>query len=326
MSSGGVTEEAAAIRLASDLTALTTGAAVVTDRHSIIWIRGADAVSFLDALVSQSVASTDPGAVSRSLLLTPQGKMRAFLWILGGTEDEVGLVTQSSTETLVVEDLTRFRFRVDATIEVDSRPVATLVGPGAEAALLASEVPRPGAGWLATEGGLVATVPFTSGELPRFVVAGDAVAALSAAVVPAGELAYEAVRISMGEPLGEVDFDDGTISHELGPVDVAVDFTKGCYLGQELVARIDARGRVNRHLRGLVVGANVRPPEGAEIVGEGGASVGSVGSVAESLELRAPVGLALVRREVSPGSAVEVRWEDGAVPAEVRELPLVGNT
>jgi glycine cleavage system aminomethyltransferase T len=78
---------------------------------------------------------------------------------------------------------------------------------------------------------------------------------------------------------------------------------------------------VNRYLRGLVVGANVLPPEEAEVRFEG-ATVGYLTSVAESLTLRAPVGLALVRREVEPGERVEVRWEGGSAGAIVRELPL----
>lgn len=320
MSSGGVTEEAAAIRFASDVAALTERAAAVPDQHGLIWIRGTDAVTFLDALISQSVASTEPGSVRRSLLLTPQGKMRAFLWILGSAEGEIGLITQRSTVDIVVSDLNRFRFRVDATIEVDSRPAATLVGPGAEAALLAAEIPRPGDGWLSTASGLVARVPFTSGELARFVLVGDAVAGASVSTPVAGEAAYESVRIMMGEPLGDVDFDDGTISHELGPVAEAVDFTKGCYLGQELVARIDSRGRVNQSLRVL------RTQDDVELTGAtlttDDKSVGTITSAAPAINGIGTVGLALVRREVENGATVTATADGAELPVTVHEIPL----
>ncbi|MCP3974662.1 MAG: folate-binding protein YgfZ [bacterium] len=320
MSDGGVTEDAAGIRFQTDIAALTQRVAAVPGRFGVIWIRGADAVSFLDGLISQSVAATEPGAVRRSLLLTPQGKMRAFLWVLGSADGEVGLITQSTTEDIAIADLTRFKFRVDATIELDSRPTTTLVGPGAEDVLLAADVPRPGQGWLATQAGLVARVPFTSGEIPRFVLVGDAVAAVAAVAPVAGDMAYESARISMGEPLGAVDFDDGTISHELGPVEAAVDFTKGCYLGQELVARIDSRGRVIQSLRGIsatgsvsMVGARLTTPE---------RDVGVVTSSAPAPGGSGTIGLALVRHEVDNGSQVTATFDDEQLAATVEALPF----
>ncbi len=144
---------------------------------------------------------------------------------------------------------------------------------------------------------------------------------MHAGAMAAGRLAADAVRIEAGEPLMGVDVDEGTIPQESGLVPEAVAFDKGCYLGQELVARIDSRGHVNRHLRGVKLGSNVLPPSGAELW-SGDRPVGAVSTVAESLELRAPVALALVRREVEPGETVEVRWEGGTAPAQVLELPL----
>ena len=118
-----------------------------------------------------------------------------------------------------------------------------------------------------------------------------------------------------------IDVDRDTIPQETGLVPEAVSFTKGCFLGQELVARIDSRGRVNRHLRGVTIGENVLPPEGATLW-QGGAGVGKLSSVGESLALRAPVALAMVRREVEPGEEVEIRWEGGGTRGTVRPLPL----
>ncbi|HSG79508.1 MAG TPA: glycine cleavage T C-terminal barrel domain-containing protein, partial [Acidimicrobiia bacterium] len=92
-------------------------------------------------------------------------------------------------------------------------------------------------------------------------------------------------------------------------------------LGQELVARIDSRGHVNRHLRGVALIDTVVPPEGSELMA-GDAAVGTLTSVAESLTVMAPVGLALVRREVEPGTEVTVRWEGGSARARVLALPL----
>ena len=126
-----------------------------------------------------------------------------------------------------------------------------------------------------------------------------------------------------GVPPAGRDLDDRTIPQETGRLaDEAISFTKGCFLGQELAARIDSRGRVNRTLRGLEVRTNLLPPEGAA-VSKGERKVGKITSVAESLELMAPVGLSLIRRGTNPGDEVLIRWEGGEAPARVRALPMV---
>lgn len=316
-----MTSEAATRRVAADVDAMTTRAGLVRGAHTVVWVRGPDATKFLDGIISQSVTATGPGDVRRSLLLSPQGKMRAFLWILGGEGSEVGLVTQRTTESTVVEDLTRFRFRVDAAIELEERPVVTIVGPGSLDAILAADVPRPTGGWLPTADGLVATVPFTNTGPPRYVLVGDAAAAISVSVPAVGDSAYDSMRIAVGEPVGNVDFDESTISHELGPVDEAVDFTKGCYLGQELVARIDSRGRVTQTLRGVVVQGTVGLV-GASLTTADRGVVGVVSSAAASLGGDATIGLAAVRHEVENGSTVQLTVDGLELAAEVRALPL----
>jgi folate-binding protein YgfZ len=124
----------------------------------------------------------------------------------------------------------------------------------------------------------------------------------------AGWLATTAARVEHLEPVFGIDVNEKTIPQETGLVDRAVSFTKGCYLGQELVARIDTRGRVNRHLRRIAITRNVVPPEGASILHDG-TEVGSLTSVTENLT--SPIGMSLVRREVEPGNEVVVRWGDG---------------
>ncbi len=303
--------------------ALHREAGVVTGWHELVWVRGPDTVRFLDGLISQAVEPMAPGEVRRSLLLAPQGKLRAPLAVLRG-EREVGLLTDPGCGQRVVDDLTRFKVRVDVAIAADEAPVAGAWGP--EAAALADKIvgaaPDPGA-WLRHGDTVIAAVPFARVALPRIVVAGPGAAALVAEGPRAGRLAADAVRIEAGEPLMDVDVDERTIPAEAGMVEGAVAFDKGCYLGQELVARIDSRGHVNRHLRGLKIHHNTLPPPGADVLAEGrDGSAGTVTSVAESLDLRAPVALALVRREVEPGAEVTLSWPGGSVAAQVRELPL----
>jgi folate-binding protein YgfZ len=299
--------------------ALRSGAGLVEPARSLVWAEGPDAVSFLDGLLSQDVVGIAPGGVARSFLLEPRGKLRALLWVLRG-ESRVGLAADPGIGTRVLEDLQRFRFRVDVELRQDERPAWELWGPGAAEVLARCGIPAP-AGWVAEGSGVVAAVP--CGPLDRYLVVGHpADTALGAGARRAGLLAADSVRIEAGEPVLGVDVDEGAIPQETGLVDEAVSFAKGCYLGQELVARIDARGgRVNRRLRGLVVRRNVLPPVGATVHGTEG-ELGAVSSVGESLELRAPVALAMLHRDGRIGDEVTVRWEGGESGATIRDLPL----
>ncbi len=289
--------------------ALRSGAARVDGHSALIWVRGPDTVGFLDGLLSQDLAGMEPGDVGRSFLLEPRGKLRALLWVLRG-DGEIGLVCDAGVADVVVADLDRFRFRVEAEISRHEAAVADIWGPEAM-----SECGGPEAGWY--DG--VATLQL--GGLPRCIVFDGRPGEMAAAVRPAGMLAATAVRIEAGEPVMGIDVGEETIPHETGLVEPSVSFTKGCYLGQELVARIDSRGRVNRHLRGVVLHENVLPPAGAVIIA-GDEESGAISSVGESLELRAPIALGMVRREVEPGSVVGLRWPGGEAKAEVRALPL----
>lgn len=288
--------------------ALRTGAGVVSGEHELVPVQGSDAIGFLDGLLTQDLSDLRPGSVVRSLLLGPQGKLRAPLWV-AAAGDGLALITDSGAGDTVVADLTRFKLRVEVDIS-PPRPVVEVWGP-------------QGADVLATVGGTAGlALPMPLHRLPRFAVAGvDADALVAAGGRRCGTLAVTTVRIEGGEPKMGVDVDHKTIPQESGLTAAAVSFTKGCFLGQELVARIDSRGHVNRRLRGVAVAENLLPPVGAELW-DGDRMVGTLSSVGESLELRAPVALAMVRREVEPGALVEVRWEGGSAEAEVRHLPL----
>ncbi len=133
----------------------------------------------------------------------------------------------------------------------------------------------------------------------------------------AGPRAWEAFRIERGIPVQPADVDDSTIPQEAELERDAVSFTKGCFVGQELVCRIDSRGHVNRFLRRLVDLEGPSPSAGAEILRDG-STVGRVTSVApEELAL---VALGYVRREVEPGACVVVRSAAGLTDATVLTL------
>jgi folate-binding protein YgfZ len=142
-------------------------------------------------------------------------------------------------------------------------------------------------------------------------------ALLERGAVAISEQAAECLRIEHGRPRFGIDLDEMVIPQEAGLNERAVSFTKGCYVGQETVARLHYRGKPNRHLRGLRLS---RPAAGGEELRLGDRVVGHVASSTISPRL-GPIALALLRREAQPGSVVDVG--DGA-SAEVVALPFAG--
>jgi folate-binding protein YgfZ len=263
---------------------------------------GPDVTSFLQGQLSQNVAVLAPGASTWALLLQPQGKVTAFLRVLRVGEEEFVLETDAGFGPAVFERLNRFKLRVKCDLEPLAWRCLAVRGPKAH-----ELVPE----------GVVADWP----GLPGRDLVGES-PVVPAGVTECGMDTYEAVRIEAGIPVMGRELDEGTIPAEAGVVDMSVSFTKGCYTGQELVARIDSRGgNVPRRLRGLVLEAGPAPVGAA--VRADGKDVGQLTSVAFSPGLDATVALAYVRRAVEPPAEVVVEWDGGASPARVEALPLV---
>ncbi|MBK5266263.1 MAG: folate-binding protein YgfZ [Acidimicrobiia bacterium] len=298
--------------VAAEYRQIRTDVGSIFGLHRLITVRGPDAVSFLQGLVSQDLFSMSAGQVERSFFLQPSGKLAALLWVGVGTE-EVVLFCDADVAADTAGALARYRIRVKAEIDLDERAVIELWGRSAlEAA--ATEAGH----WHRNERAvaLAAAMP----GMPRAFLVGIDVDAL-----PVGTRAITAIRVEAGEPVMGVDVDHSTIPQECGFIPESVSFTKGCYLGQELVARIDTRGHVNRRLMGVMIQENTVPPAGAELLVET-KLVGTFTSPAESGALRAPIGLSLVRRELGDGDPVIVQWrfegELKTVRATVHDLPL----
>ena len=137
-------------------------------------------------------------------------------------------------------------------------------------------------------------------------------AALAAAVTPAGGAVFEALRIEAGFPLYGVDISEDNIAQEAGRTKQAISFTKGCYLGQEPIARLDAMGHVNRELRGMRLAEGPVPRGQTPVFDESGAQqVGTITSAAMSYADNKPVALAMLRAQATrPGTSVRVRHAD----------------
>ncbi len=284
-----------------DYRAFRESAGAVELPRDFLRAAGPDAVSFLQGQLSQEVAGLAAGASTWALLLQPQGKVVAFLRVLRVGEEEYVLETDAGYGEAVVDRLNRFKLRVKADIEPLEWRCVAVRGPRSHDLV---------------EGGVVADWP----GLPGVDLVGESVSAPEGVPVCSME-AYEAVRIEAGIPVMGRELDENTIPAEAGVVDRSVSFTKGCYTGQELVARIDSRGgNVPRRLRGLVVEGPV--PVGATLAADG-KDAGRVTSVAWSPGLGSTVALAYVRRAVEPPAEVVVTWDGGSVSARVEALPLV---
>lgn len=290
----------------------------------VVRVRGADAGTFLQGQVSADVTSLAAGEVTRALLLEPQGRLVAWLRVACLTPGGEGGVPEYLCEVdagfgeRVLERLERFRIRVDAacTLSTDFELVAVR---NATAALTAGATYRQTVVWAGVPGTDLVGFPVADPELAED-----------------GELeAYEALRIEAGVPAMATELADRPIPEEAGVVDGSVSWTKGCYVGQELVARVDSRGaKVPRrlcvvHLSGAevpAVGATLTPAvpatESREPVGAGGQAVaGVVTSAAYSARLGHAVALAYVARSADCSSGVWVNWEGHRVPATVHRAP-----
>ena len=279
--------------------------------RALLWAEGPDAADFLQGVLSQDIAALAPGETARSFLLEPRGKLQDLLWVLRG-EGRTGLATTPARLDSTRSALERWKLRVDAELRADPRTVWETWGPDAP-------VPS-GGGWAENgEGGLIAEL--VESPVRRGLAVGFPDGFLEeGGARPMGRLAYDTLRAEAGEPLMGVDVDEKTIPQETGLAAEAVSFAKGCYLGQELVARIDSRGRVNRRLCAVSMPTGAVPPAGARVEREG-RTVGRLTTVGRANPAGA-VALSLIRREAETGETVEVVWEGGRFPGMVERLPL----
>ena len=291
----------------SDYELVTEGVGLVDrpDRAKFL-VRGGEAADFLQGQVSNDVEALEPGTGCYATVLSHKGKLRTDLRILRG-EDWFWLDTEAIGHAVLEHMLRTKSLGRDVQYEdmTRSRSLVSLVGPAAWARL---DVAPP-----------AEEHSFVQGERGVYVSTLLGVDVIcepdtDLGVDPVSEDAAECVRIEVGRPRLGFDMGAETMPQEAGINDRAVSFTKGCYVGQETVARLHYRGKPNRHLRGLRLS---EPAEsGAEIV-LGDKVVGRVGSTCVSPRL-GPIALALLRREAEPGATVTV----GGAAAEVVGLPF----
>jgi folate-binding protein YgfZ len=303
----------------------------------VLEVTGRDRGSFLHAMLSNDVKSLQPGQGCAAAMLDVHGKIQTFAAVLA-LDDRMLVITPPGRAAALLELLDRYLFSEkaelrDATGELD---FALAAGPEAPALVARlSGVTVPGEPWhhvVAPLGGVDARAvrgEGETGEAEVWLVSPTAHAEpprstlIGAGVRPVGRAAYESLRIETGTPAIGLDADESVLLPEV-PFEQKVSYTKGCYLGQEVVVRIRDRGHVNRLLRGLAIEGDVVPPRGARVVVDD-SEVGHVTSAAWSHGLKRPIALAFVRRQhAEPGTAVHLVVPEGGATftATVSALPF----
>jgi folate-binding protein YgfZ len=286
-------------------------------------LSGTDVLRYLHAVCSQHTLELAPGDATQALLLSPKGKIE-FAFRLAVLEDGALLDTEAATAPALAERLARFVFRYDVTVGQPVAGAASVLGPGAEAALAAAGLPVPGPG-----GAGVAAPDLVVHRTP---VGLDLVGPGAAAAVGGLERAgverapaerWELARVAGGLPRAGHELTDDVLAEEAGLLGSHVHLDKGCYPGQETVARVHNLGQVQRRLAGLrfqppANGAPPAPPASrTDLVTDDGRRAGQLRSVVDHPELGL-IGLAYVRRVVDDGRLVRA----GDHVATVVDLPF----
>lgn len=311
--------------------ALTRGCGFAELPRTIIEVRGADRTQFLHSFCTNDVKRLVPGQGCEAFITNHQGKTLGHVFIFCEAERLI-MGTVANQAASPIAHLERFVISEDVTFRDLSGQFTVLLVAGEQAAhqLRKLSGAEPPSGLLnfapckiAGCDGTIFRVEY-AGPQSFFVRAmpGDVhaiVAALGGAGARACQpAAIEACRLEAGFPLFGRDITDDNLPQEVNRTSQAISFTKGCYLGQETVARIDALGHVNRLLVGLKFAGGDPPPPGTKLVA-GDKPVGNVTSSAWSPALQTPLALAYVRRSsAAPGS--QLQSDSG--PAEVIALPV----
>jgi tRNA-modifying protein YgfZ len=315
--------------LLAQYTALTSsvGVADLTGR-TLIEVTGADRVQLLHSFTTADVKKLPVGQSCEAFVTSPQGKTLAHVW-LTCLADSLLIDTVPGQAALLLAHFEKYIISEDATLREVTADEGELLLAGPQSSNLLKEIfiddastiiGRP---QLAVAGAVLKRLNFLAAPSCFLETSRRDVPLLLAAVEQSGAMrcypdAVEMARVEAGTPVFGKDITADNLPQEIGRDALAISFTKGCYLGQETVARIDALGHVNRQLAGVRFAGNSIPAAGTKLfVAE--KEVGHVTSAVWSPKLAAPLAIALVRRaQTKPGTVLAS--ESGV--ANVIELPV----
>jgi folate-binding protein YgfZ len=322
--------------VAAEHRAAMTGAGVI-DRSMLgkATVTGRDRAAFLQGMLSNDVKALQPGQGCPAAFLDAHGKVVSLLAVYA-LEDRILLELPVGSTEKFLQAIDKFLISEKAEFEASDEAYAILVVQGPKAEEVLARV----------SGAALDLAPFAHTEVSiagapvRVIRQTEAVTAgfhcwtapahtaalwktlRDAGAVPVGVDAAEILRVEAGIPAYGPDVDDTVILPETR-LEALVSFTKGCYIGQETVARVKYRGHINRGVSGLVLAGDEVPSHG-DLVLSDDTQVGRITSAVRSIALGKPIALGYVRREhFEPGSPVSVKMGDQLVVAHVAALPFV---
>jgi len=291
-----------------------------SERGKLI-VSGGEAAEYLQGQLTNDVEALSPGEGLYAALLDRKGHMQADMRVLRISPEEIWIDTEQEALGAARRHLEMYKIGREVAIAdlSDERAIFSLIGPRSVEIAGTSALPEH-AGEVTAVGGIECLAVGTAAGIDLIAKLADAArprdTLIDAGAVEVGEETAEVVRIEAGTPRFGAEMSAETMPAEAGIVERAVSFTKGCYIGQEPVARLHYKGRPNRRLRGLELSGQAAPGESLRL---GEKEVGRIGSACVS-PARGPLALAVVRREAEPGAELVV-GEDG-VTARVIDLPF----
>lgn len=318
-----VTASVDEIELDAGYRLITEEAGVVhRDTLASLDVMGPDAVEFLQGQLTNDLGRLEPGGAMYAALLDRKAHIVADCRVLMVSPEEIMLVAEADATEALASHLETYRIgrKVEVRDRAGERTVISVIGPATRSFLDAAPAGREDRHLETLLGGIGCRALGTPDGVD-LICARDHAESLRTALTGMGltevpETVAEILRVESGRPRFGFELDRSVMPAEGGIVERAVDFEKGCYLGQEPVARLYYKGRPNRLLRGLKLS---RPAQFGEAINGSGRELGRIATACVSPAI-GPVALALVRREAEPGATVKI-GDDGA-SAEVVELPL----
>ncbi len=286
-----------------------------------VLVKGPDAAEYLQGQLTNDVEALEVGDGQYAALLDRKGHMQADMRVLRPAAEEILVDTEALARAAVVRHLTMYSIgrEVEVVDVTEERAILSLIGPRAVEVAGTAALPEDACENTTVAG--VECLAVGSRDGIDLIAAAAGAGRLREALLAAGavEVAAEAaeiLRIETGVPRFGAEMGAETMPAEAGIVERAVSFTKGCYIGQETVARLHYKGRPNRHLRGLRLSAPAQPGTPLRL---GEKEVGRLGGACVSPAF-GPIALAILRREAEPGAELAL-GEDG-VTARLVDLPF----
>ena len=301
---------------------LATGAGVVDrSNRDVVVVSGEDRLSWLHSICSQHLTSLTDGDSTEALVLSPHGHVEQH-WQVTELDGKVWLDTEPGAAPTVLDYLRKMQFlkRVEPADVSADWAVLSLVGPATPTVLALARLPVPepaGRAAALPDGGFVRRMSWPGADAVDVVVPRDRIASVLDALVAAGATrtglwAFEALRVEARRPRLGFETDHRTIPHEVEWIGTAVHLDKGCYRGQETVARVQNLGRPPRRLTLVHFGgeSDTLPAAGSPVEADG-RTVGFLGTAIHHHEL-GPIGLVVVKRTLPVDAVLAIDGQTAA--------------